>query len=87
MKTMTCAQLGGPCDQPHRGEDANAVINAQDQHLKEREAAGDATHQEAPMADDRDRNDPYRKAGQPQYAQGDGRLPTSRRRDRWCGAP
>ena len=47
MKTMTCAQLGGPCDQPHRGDDANAVINAQDQHLKEREAAGDATHADA----------------------------------------
>ncbi|SDN49849.1 hypothetical protein SAMN05660199_00134 [Klenkia soli] len=47
MKTMTCAQLGGPCDLAHRGEDANAVINAQDQHLKEREAAGDAAHQSA----------------------------------------
>jgi len=47
VKTMTCQQLGGPCDLPHRGETADEVINAQDQHLKEAEAAGDATHQEA----------------------------------------
>ena len=47
MKTMTCQQLGGPCDLQHRGETADDVINAQDRHLKEAEAAGDATHQEA----------------------------------------
>lgn len=47
MKTMTCRQLGGPCDLEHRGETADDVIIAQDAHLKEAEAAGDATHQEA----------------------------------------
>ncbi|MFT3901451.1 MAG: hypothetical protein QM728_14555 [Gordonia sp. (in: high G+C Gram-positive bacteria)] len=47
MKTMTCRQLGGPCDQPHRGESADDVIKAQDRHLKEAEKAGDASHQEA----------------------------------------
>lgn len=47
MKTMTCRQLGGPCDLPHHGESADDVINAQDGHLKEAERAGDATHQEA----------------------------------------
>ncbi|WP_030482512.1 hypothetical protein [Nocardioides aequoreus] len=47
MRTMTCRDLGGPCDQPHRGETADEVIVAQDAHLKEAEAAGDATHQEA----------------------------------------
>lgn len=47
MKTMTCRQLGGACDLAHRGEDANDVIKAQDQHLKQAERAGDATHQEA----------------------------------------
>ena len=35
MKTMTCHQLGGPCDLAHRGESADDVINEQDQHLKE----------------------------------------------------
>ena len=34
MKTMTCKQLGGPCDLAHHGKDANEVINAQDKHLK-----------------------------------------------------
>ena len=47
MKTMSCRQLGGPCDLEHRGESADDVINAQDRHLKEAEKAGDATHQEA----------------------------------------
>ncbi len=36
MKTMTCHQLGGPCDHRHRGETADDVINAQDNHLKRR---------------------------------------------------
>ena len=47
MKTMTCKQLGGPCDIAHQGEDHNDVIKAQDQHLKEQVAAGDETHREA----------------------------------------
>ena len=40
MKTMTCRQLGGPCDQAHRGDSADDVIKAQDQHLKDAVAAG-----------------------------------------------
>lgn len=47
MKTMTCRQLGGPCDLAHRGENADDVIQAQDRHLKEREDAGDTAHQPA----------------------------------------
>lgn len=47
MKTMTCRDLGGPCDLAHSGDTADDVINAQDQHLKAAEKAGDATHQEA----------------------------------------
>ena len=39
MKTMTCRQLGGPCDLAHRGETHNDVIIAQDAHLKEAEKA------------------------------------------------
>jgi hypothetical protein len=47
MKTMTCKQLGGPCDLPLRGNTANEVIKAQDSHLKEMIAAGDETHKVA----------------------------------------
>ena len=47
MKTMTCRDLGGPCELEHRGKTTDEVINAQDRHLKEAEKAGDATHQEA----------------------------------------
>jgi hypothetical protein len=44
MKTMTCRQLGGPCDHQLRGSTADEVIKAQDRHLKEVVAAGDDTH-------------------------------------------
>jgi predicted small metal-binding protein len=47
MKTMTCKQLGGPCDFRHQGDNANEVIKAQDRHLKEMVAGGDQTHQSA----------------------------------------
>lgn len=47
MKTMTCKQLGGPCDTPHRGSTADDVIKAQDRHLKEMVAGGDTAHQPA----------------------------------------
>jgi predicted small metal-binding protein len=47
MKTMTCEQLGGPCDFPHRGNTANEVIKAQDSHLKDMVANGDETHKSA----------------------------------------
>lgn len=47
MKTMTCKQLGGPCDVAHVGATADEVIKAQDRHLKEVVAKGDATHESA----------------------------------------
>jgi predicted small metal-binding protein len=47
MKKMTCRQLGGPCDLAHHGENANEVIKAQDRHLKEAVAEGDAAHEPA----------------------------------------
>jgi predicted small metal-binding protein len=47
MKTMTCRQLGGPCDLALRGDTADEVIKAQDRHLKEAVAAGDSTHEAA----------------------------------------
>lgn len=47
MKTMTCKQLGGPCDLPLRGSSADEVIKAQDRHLKDVVAGGDEAHAEA----------------------------------------
>jgi len=47
MKTMTCQQLGGPCALSHRGVSADEVIKAQDRHLKELVANGDAQHERA----------------------------------------
>ncbi|MEO5610251.1 MAG: hypothetical protein ABIQ61_11290 [Ornithinibacter sp.] len=47
MKTMTCRQLGGPCDLDLRGESADDVIKAQDRHLKDAVKAGDAAHHQA----------------------------------------
>jgi predicted small metal-binding protein len=47
MKTMTCKQLGGPCDFTLRGDTADEVIKAQDEHLHEAVSGGDATHEGA----------------------------------------
>jgi hypothetical protein len=47
MKTMTCRQLGGPCEHALTGETADDVIKAQDQHLKDVVAGGDTAHEQA----------------------------------------
>jgi predicted small metal-binding protein len=47
MKTMTCHQLGGPCDLRLQGSTADEVIKQQDKHLKEMVAGGDASHEGA----------------------------------------
>jgi len=47
MKTMTCRQLGGPCDVALRGQTADDVIKAQDAHLKDAVEKGNATHEPA----------------------------------------
>jgi hypothetical protein len=47
MKTMTCRQLGGPCDFAHHGDDANVVIKAQDRHLREAVETGATEHKPA----------------------------------------
>jgi hypothetical protein len=44
VKTMTCRQLGGPCDRPHQGATADEVIKTHDRHLKESVAGGDQAH-------------------------------------------
>jgi predicted small metal-binding protein len=47
MKTMSCKQLGGPCDFPLHGDSADEVIKAQDKHLNEIVSGGDESHQSA----------------------------------------
>ena len=47
MKTMTCRDLGGPCDLQHHQDSADNIIKAQDRHLKETQKTGDTTHQQA----------------------------------------
>ena len=47
MKTMTCQQLGGPCDRALSGDSADEVIKAQDRHLKDAVEAGDTAHEQA----------------------------------------
>lgn len=47
MKTMTCRQMGGPCDRAFQAETADQAIKAQDKHLKEMVASGDETHRAA----------------------------------------
>lgn len=50
MKTMTCKQLGGPCDLPLIGDSGDEIIKAQDRHLKGVVAAGDTGHDSALQA-------------------------------------
>ena len=47
MTTMTCRQLGGPCDLGLIGDTADDVIEAQDRHLREAVRAGDTSHEPA----------------------------------------
>lgn len=47
MKTMTCKQLGGPCDFQIEGDTADEIIKAQDAHLKNTVADGHASHEDA----------------------------------------
>ena len=44
MKSMTCKELGGPCDLAHSGKDANEIIKSQDRHLHEAVRSGDQSH-------------------------------------------
>ncbi len=47
MKTMTCKQMGGPCDLAFHANTADEVIKAEDRHLKEIVAGGDEAHKTA----------------------------------------
>ena len=47
MKTMTCKDLGGPCEFAYRGSTADEIIKAHDKHVKDMVAGGDQTHASA----------------------------------------
>ena len=47
MKTMTCQQLGGPCEFSLHASTADEVIKAQDKHLNDVVAGGDQAHTDA----------------------------------------
>jgi hypothetical protein len=47
MKTMTCRQLGGPCDHQHHGENADEVIQALYGHILWVRPGGDTAHEPA----------------------------------------
>ena len=44
MKTMTCKQMGGPCDAQIRGNTADEVIKGGEKHIKDMVASGDKAH-------------------------------------------
>ena len=69
MKTMTCQQLGGPCDSPHHGMTADEVIKAQDRHLKEMVAKGDTTHEACLEGDEGPVEEPDQRNGLVQEGQ------------------
>ena len=47
MKSMTCRQLGGPCEFEFQGDTADEIIKKQDKHLQERVSQGDVAHEQA----------------------------------------
>jgi len=47
MKTMTCRQLGGPCDHELHADTADEIIKAQDRHLREATRRGETDHEPA----------------------------------------
>ncbi|MGS0688373.1 hypothetical protein ACVBEQ_25020 [Nakamurella sp. GG22] len=46
-ETMTCKQLGGPCDFAFSADTGDDIIKAQDGHLKQVVAAGNTEHESA----------------------------------------
>jgi predicted small metal-binding protein len=63
MKTMTCGQLGGPCEAPHHGTTADEVIKAQERHLQDLVAGGDSAHEGALQAMRGRRRNPVKGMG------------------------
>lgn len=47
MKTMTCKQLGGACDQPFSANTFDEIAKMVSMHAREKVQQGDAAHIEA----------------------------------------
>lgn len=47
MKTMTCKQLGGACDQPFSANSFDEIAKLVSMHAREKVQQGDAAHMEA----------------------------------------
>ncbi len=47
MKTMTCRQMGGPCDFAMHADTPEEMMKLGGDHVNEMAAAGDVPHQEA----------------------------------------
>jgi len=55
MKTMTCKQMGGPCDTPIQGETADELMNNGTKHVQEQTDEG---HKKVMQMMEAMRNDP-----------------------------
>lgn len=44
MKTMTCKQMGGPCDAPIKGSTPDEMMANGGKHVNDMAATGDAAH-------------------------------------------
>ena len=58
MKTMTCKQMGGPCDYPLHGNTADEVMNSGAKHIKEMVGKGDEEHKKVKMIMDEMQKNP-----------------------------
>jgi hypothetical protein len=58
MKTMTCKQMGGPCDTPIRASSAEEMMERGKEHVGEMAAKGDDGHIRAKVMMDKGPNDP-----------------------------
>jgi predicted small metal-binding protein len=58
MKTMTCKQMGGPCDAPLHGNSADEVMAEGAKHIEEMAAAGDEGHKQVKAMMDAMQKDP-----------------------------
>ncbi len=57
MKTMTCRQMGGPCDTAIQGNTAEEMMNNGAAHIKEMAGKGDEEHKKVlEMMDEMQKN-------------------------------
>lgn len=61
MKTMTCKQMGGPCNEELHGNTAEEIMDAGGKHVKEKAAQGDEEHQKVQAMMDKGPEDPDNK--------------------------